>query len=236
MKTTGDATNLSTNVGVGLNQPEASSSGPVAEDATALTDQTPIIDNPNLIQDLQEERIGNLVDLDDESGWETDSSAVLRARERLMDRALEDRGLPPNPLECFDPSEEAERYAAGILDDDDDDMYNDIDDDEFDEEFEDGGAFDFEPYGDEEDYLDGFHEEYDEDYEDEDDYDEDEAEDEDEDGPGLVYPDRRSAETEFGNVEMITPRRVFKGARNIETVKDCMSPSISLVANEQAIF
>lgn len=212
-----------------MDQPEASSSSiSAAEEATTLPDQTPSIDDPNLIQALQEEEIGNLVDLDDESGWETDSSAVLRARERLMDRPLEARGLPLNPLEWFDPSEDAERYAAGILDDDDDDMYNDIDDDEFDEDFEDGGAFDFEAYGDEEDYLDGFHEEYDEDYEDEDDYDEDEDEDEDEDGPepGLVYPDRRSAETEFGNVEMITPRRMFKGAKNIETVKDCMSPSI----------
>ncbi len=31
-----------------------------------------------------------------------------------------------------------------------------------------------------------------------------------------------SANGEFGGVEMLTPRRSFKGARNSETVKDCM--------------
>lgn len=44
--------------------------------------------------------------------------------------------------------------------------------------------------------------------------------DEDED-PALS--DRRSGETEFGGVEMISPRRMFKGAKNVETVKDCTS-------------
>lgn len=56
---------------------------------------------------------------------------------------------------------------------------------------------------------------------DEDDFDEDDEDDEDDEGP--LYPDRRSDETEFGGVEMITPRRMFKGAKNVETVKDCKS-------------
>lgn len=59
------------------------------------------------------------------------------------------------------------------------------------------------------------------DFEDDDDMDYDE--DDDEDGQGPIFPDRRSEETEFGGVEMIGPRRIFKGAKNVETVKDCTS-------------
>jgi nuclear receptor interaction protein len=59
----------------------------------------------------------------------------------------------------------------------------------------------------------------------EDDFDDDD-EDDDEDDEGPIYPDRRSEETEFGGVEMITPRRMFKGAKNVETVKDCWFTSI----------
>lgn len=62
---------------------------------------------------------------------------------------------------------------------------------------------------------------------DDDDDDMDYEEDEDEDGQGPIFPDRRSEETEFGGVEMISPRRIFKGAKNVETVKDCTSPSTS---------
>jgi hypothetical protein len=228
VETTEDPTESSTNVTAETNQAGGSlSSRSTAEQATTIPDETTIIDDPNLIQDLQEEEIRDLIDVDDDSGWETDSSEALRVQERLMDEALAARGLPPNPLEWFDPSEEAERYAAGILDDDDDDddMYDDIDDDEYDEEFEDGGAFDFEAFEDEYGEIDDELHDYDEDYEDEDDY--DEENEDDEDGPGLAYPEQRSADTEFGNVDMITPRRMFKGARNVETVKDCtLSPSL----------
>lgn len=54
---------------------------------------------------------------------------------------------------------------------------------------------------------------------DEDDMYDDDEDDEDEEG---IYPDRRSGDTELGGVEMIQPRRIFKGAKNVETVKDCM--------------
>jgi nuclear receptor interaction protein len=76
-------------------------------------------------------------------------------------------------------------------------------------------------------------EDEDEDWDEEDDFDMDDpnfddseydgiAHSDDDDGDGPIYPDRRSEETEFGNVEMIIPRRIFKGAKNVETVKDCM--------------
>jgi nuclear receptor interaction protein len=61
-------------------------------------------------------------------------------------------------------------------------------------------------------------------WDDEDDGDFDDEDIEDEDvytGPGHAL--WRSADSEFGRVDMITPRRTFKGAKNIETVKDCMS-------------
>lgn len=51
----------------------------------------------------------------------------------------------------------------------------------------------------------------------------DDEDEDDEDDEGSIYPDRRSEETEFGQVEMISPRRIFKGAKNVETVKDCES-------------
>jgi len=68
---------------------------------------------------------------------------------------------------------------------------------------------------------------------DEDDFDEDDEDDEDDmDDEGLGLEDMDldmvdgveeplSSEGDFGNVEMILPRRSFKGARNMETVKDC---------------
>lgn len=73
-----------------------------------------------------------------------------------------------------------------------------------DEEDADGGAYYDE--GDEMD-EDGFGE-----YDDED---EDEDEEEDEDEQVWTSP------AEFAGVDLITPRRSYKGAKNMETVKDC---------------
>ncbi len=61
--------------------------------------------------------------------------------------------------------------------------------------------------------------------EEEDDFYEEEEIDEDdfdEDVEDVEIPDApRAEEGVFGGVDMIMPRRSFKGARNIETVKDC---------------
>lgn len=85
----------------------------------------------------------------------------------------------------------------------------DIDDPtNIDDEFDEFDEFDDE---DEDDEL-GF------DYDDDEDLDPDAEEDEDMYGRVAAV---RSDEGEFGDVEMILPRRSFKGARNVETVKDC---------------
>lgn len=57
----------------------------------------------------------------------------------------------------------------------------------------------------------------DDDLDEEDEFDEDDLDDDDMDG----RYDPLSDMGEFGEVEMLTPRRCFRGARNIETVKDC---------------
>jgi WD and tetratricopeptide repeat-containing protein 1 len=67
------------------------------------------------------------------------------------------------------------------------------------------------------------------DWEDEEDFDEDDEVDEDDEGGAFGAGDTRSGLTEFGGVEMITPRRMFRGARNIETVKDCQFSIIKVV-------
>ncbi|RXK39423.1 hypothetical protein M231_03256 [Tremella mesenterica] len=61
------------------------------------------------------------------------------------------------------------------------------------------------------------------DWDEEEDYDEDEEIDEDYHEEMLVERNNivRSGKEEFREVEMILPKRCFKGARNMETVKDC---------------
>jgi nuclear receptor interaction protein len=79
-------------------------------------------------------------------------------------------------------------------DDDDDDMdmeEDDLDSDEYDE-----------------------YEDYDDDMDDDDDFG-DIYDDGEEDGRHWTSP------AEFADVDMISPRRSFKGAKNMETVKDC---------------
>jgi nuclear receptor interaction protein len=71
--------------------------------------------------------------------------------------------------------------------------------------------------------------EMEEDEVDSDDYDdfEDYDEDMDDDDFGDIYDDGEeegrhwTSPAEFAGVDMITPRRSFKGAKNMETVKDC---------------
>jgi nuclear receptor interaction protein len=118
--------------------------------------------------------------------------------------------FPPGPH--FDPEDPAvqERAFQALID-------LEASDDEGDHDRQDGlHAHDFD------DDMD-----MDEDDEDEDEVDEDEfgdpldLEDPDAEFDGM---DPRSAQSEFGGVEMIIPRRSFKGARNIETVKDCELP------------
>ena len=62
-------------------------------------------------------------------------------------------------------------------------------------------------------------EDEDEDGDDDDDVDEDDVDDFDFDPMDLMEQPRRT--TVFDDVDMITPRRCYRGAKNIETVKDC---------------
>lgn len=63
---------------------------------------------------------------------------------------------------------------------------------------------------------------FDEDADDYDDYDEiDDDEDDDDDFGGAYSLAQRGAPSEFAGVDLLLPRRSFKGARNMETVKDC---------------
>lgn len=74
--------------------------------------------------------------------------------------------------------------------------------------------------------LDDFDEDLDDDFDEEDEFgdilSDGNEDDEDADDEGAEYGhDPRSSQTEYGSVEVIHPRRYFKGARNAETVKDC---------------
>lgn len=79
---------------------------------------------------------------------------------------------------------------------------------------------------------DGHEDENEDEDEDEDEDDEDEAmfdDDEFFDSPIFGFPFGGHSSTApreaYDNVEIIHPRRMFKGARNVETVKDCTFPS-----------
>ena len=66
------------------------------------------------------------------------------------------------------------------------------------------------------------------DLDDEEDEDDDEMDDEDDDmdddfGDAMDHFMPRSRSTVFDGVDMITPRRSFRGAKNMDTVKDCES-------------
>lgn len=186
--------------------------------------------DPDLIQDLQEEDLRDLMneDVDD------DGQSVLSISSSMISEIF-NTALGPTNAEhptADDRYDDIDRAPPGVFDDDMYDDYDNVADDygEY-EDVEDGGNVDFGMYDDDDDndgiddydvyegdYGDEFNEEDEdqEDYEDDDDYD---------DGDEAMYPDRRSADTEFGGVELIHPRRMFRGAKNIETVKDC-TPSL----------
>jgi nuclear receptor interaction protein len=117
-----------------------------------------------------------------------------------------DHGLPRLYASFAEAYHEAD-YHLDLEDYDDDDLddLDDIDDDDEDMEDDEGLDEDEEDAGGSSD-------------EDMDDYDDDYDDDDDEDG---TYADPRSSEGEYAHVPLILPRRSYKGARNMETVKDC---------------
>lgn len=206
---------------VGVGGPRAESDVELNADSSQISSSA-ILDDPDLIQDLQDEDIRDLMNLDEDTDGADEISISSSVIDDIFTRAL---GPPVNSEHptANDRFDDIDR-APPDFDDDmyDDDDHNDYDEFDEDDEDQDGGNVDFELFDDEyADYQD-FEEEFGDEYEDEDDY-EDMDDDmfDDEDPP--MFPDRRSADTELGGVEMIYPKRIFKGAKNIETVKDCMS-------------
>jgi len=180
-----------------------------------------------LIQDLQEE---DLRDLMNEDG-DDDGQSVISISTSVISEIFNTALGPVNPEHptADDRFDDIDRAPPGIFDDD---MYDDYDIDADDygeyEDDEDGGNVDFGLYDDDDDndgiddydvYGGDYGDEFDEEDEDEDDN--EDVDDDYDDGDEAMYPDRRSADTEFGGVELIYPRRMFRGAKNIETVKDC---------------
>jgi WD and tetratricopeptide repeat-containing protein 1 len=185
------------------------------------------VQDPDLIQDLQEEDLRDLMNEDGDDDGQSVISISTSVISEIFNTAL-------GPVNTEHPTaddryNDIDRAPPGIFDDD---MYDDYDIDADDygeyEDDEDGGNVDFGLYDDDDDGDDGIddYDVYEGDYGDEyDEEDEDEDDDEDvdddyDDGDEAMYPDRRSADTEFGGVELIYPRRMFRGAKNIETVKD----------------
>ncbi|WOO79274.1 Rho1 guanine nucleotide exchange factor 1 [Vanrija pseudolonga] len=106
---------------------------------------------------------------------------------------------------------EAEGETVFLFDDDDEDAEETGGDDDSDS----GEEIDLSHFG----YnLTGDGEDEDEDEEDDDDDDEDDSDDDSNFG---FRRGARSATGQFGSVPLLHPRRMFKGARNVETVKDC---------------
>jgi len=192
-----------------------------------------VMQDPDLIQDLQEEDLRDLMneDMDD------DGQSVLSISSSVISEIFNAALGPVNSEHptADDRYDDFDRAPPGVFDDD---MYDDYDNDADDygeyEDVEDGGNVDFGMYDDDDDndgvddydvYEGDYADEFDEEDEDEEDYEDDDDYD---DGDEAMYPDRRSADTEFGGVELIYPRRMFRGAKNIETVKDC-TPSLSTV-------
>jgi len=203
------------------------------EDTGSLPSGPPgsaVVQNPDLMQDLQEEDLRDLMneDLDD------DGQSVISISTSVISEIFNAALGPVNAEHptADDRYDDVDRAPPGVFDDD---MYDDYDNDADDygehEDVEDGGNVDFGMYDDDDDndgiddydvYEGDYGDDLDEEDEDEEDYEDDDDYD---DGDEAMYPDRRSADTEFGGVELIYPRRMFRGAKNIETVKDC-TPSL----------
>jgi len=197
----------------------------------------PSINDPNLIEELQDEDLRNLMDLaedDEDEGDDDEAIADVWHQNALRHEGWDDDGVSGPMIADDIEDEDEDQHDAGSMPNiwlrnilhnealaggagDSDGL--DLDDDGFGDYGvdEDGlGDFDYGDMGVDDFYEDeGFYDE-DEDYDEE--YDED---DDDSDDEGLKYPDRRSADTELGGVEMITPRHIYRGAKNVETVKDC---------------
>jgi hypothetical protein len=197
-----------------------------------------VMDDPDLIQNLQEEDLRDLMNLDDDND-DDDGQSVISISTSVISEIFNTAYGPVDDTEhptANDRYDDIDRAPPGGFGEEDD-MYNDYDIDEdgddFDEYGEDGGNVDFELYDDEIDDYDGFEDEFgdEDDYED---YDDDDEDEDDEDGS--MFADRRSADTEFGGVEMIYPRRMFRGAKNVETVKDCMSPSFNRLCSDRELM
>jgi WD and tetratricopeptide repeat-containing protein 1 len=219
--------------GTSSQEGEPSSAGPGWSDEgdTTITpggsSSSAVVDNSDLIQDLQEE---DLHDLTNEDG-DDDGQSVISISTSVISEIFANALGPVNTEHprADDRYDDIDRAPPGVFDDD---MYDDYDLDADDygeyEDVEDGGNVDFGLYDDDDgddgiddyDVYEGdYGDEFDEEDEDEDDY--EDVDDDYDDGDEAMYPDRRSADTEFGGVELIHPRRMFRGAKNIETVKDC---------------
>jgi hypothetical protein len=203
-----------------------------SDEENTITSQSGIsssaaVPNPDLIQDLQEEDLRDLMNEDGDDDGQSVISISTSVISEIFNNALGPENTEhPTADDRFD---DIDRAPPGIFDDD---MYDDYDIDADDygeyEDDEDGGNVDFGlyDYDDDHDGIDDYDvyegdygDEFDEEDEDEDDY--EDVDDDYDDGDEAMYPDRRSADTEFGRVELIYPRRMFRGAKNVETVKDC---------------
>jgi nuclear receptor interaction protein len=164
--------------------------------------------DPNIIARLQEERLRDLLDLAEDGDGSEDDDMHSDDDERSF--AYDARpGDLPTAFSFEDGPVVGRVYPDSQIDETNDD---DGDDYYYDDEID-----DLNDNEDEDEYM---HQGW----EDEDDGNFDDEDIEDEDvytGPGHAL--WRSADSEFGGVDMITPRRTFKGAKNIETVKDCKS-------------
>jgi hypothetical protein len=205
----------STSQGPGWSDEENLATGPSGSSSSAA------VQDPDLIQDLQEEDLRDLMNEDGDDDGQSVISISTSVISEIFNTAL-------GPVNTEHPTaddryNDIDRAPPGIFDDE---MYDDYDIDADDygeyEDDEDGGNVDFGLYDDDDDGDDGIddYDVYEGDYGDEFD-EEDEDEGDYDDGDEAMYPDRRSADTEFGGVELIYPRRMFRGAKNVETVKDC---------------
>jgi WD and tetratricopeptide repeat-containing protein 1 len=212
----------STSQGPGWSDEGDPTTGPSGSSSSAA------VQGPGLVQDLQEEDLRDLMNEDGDDDGQSVISISTSVISEIFNTAL-------GPVNTEHPTaddryNDIDRAPPGIFDDD---MYDDYDIDADDygeyEDDEDGGNVDFGLYDDDDDDHDGiddydvyegdYGDEFDEEDEDEDDY--EDVDDDYDDGDEAIYPDRRSADTEFGGVELIYPRRMFRGAKNVETVKDC---------------
>lgn len=134
------------------------------------------------------------------------STAASRAHDHQRLAAMLEADLDDEDMWEDEEGDGMELDSDGIAnidgEDDDDGVTDDDDDDEEDDEDDDGDPFD----------------DSDNSYSIDDDQ---ETDEEDMDADVDIYSDPRSGSGEYGRVPLMLPRRSYKGARNMETVKDC---------------